>query len=227
VRSCFALSLFCFALLAPSRVLAEGSTRSDARSSAAALDLPRANSPGFDLPRLLRGSSLVLVFHYPGDESVVRQAVALWQSCRKIGIGLPAPVAFDGSLLVADPLAWNALGDRRIDVTVADTSEDRRCGSFRGNQIQVFRRARKRAGGVRSCGSLGQNLAHEIGHSFGLDDHPRDLHWQHHIMSRLHPGNLFSRRVDDSECDAVDVLWQTDHEASSIGVRSPSHQPIR
>ena len=166
-------------------------------------------------PSTQRGNSLVLVYDDKAAERVVRQAVTLWQACRKTVPGMPKVVAFADSGR-GDGGRWNDLGDRRLNVEVADLSNDRRCGAFRGQGIQVFRRARKKAGGLRSCGSLGQNLAHEIGHAFGLDDHPREVRWQNAIMSRLHPGNLFSRRVEISECRDVDELWQTDDEVGRL-----------
>lgn len=80
-----------------------------------------------------------------------------------------------------------------------------RCGAFQGRTITLFSRTRNRHGSVVGCGSLTQNLIHELGHALGLADSPRSCN--SFAMSKLDPNNRFHRRVQPAECRALEARW--------------------
>lgn len=145
-----------------------------------------------------------LAFHYRDEDLVeaVAQAIKLWSACSEYATGFPRFVD-------------RGPADRILDVELLGSSLDGRCGSFSGRRIILYRFSRRSSGALLPCGSLGQNLAHEIGHSLGLDDRSRRRNGAASIMTILNPANPFSRAVQVEECRAVDLRWQTRAEMES------------
>lgn len=83
---------------------------------------------------------------------------------------------------------------------------DEQCGRFAGRTITLFARTRTDAGSVVGCGSLEQNLMHELGHFLGLADAPAAC--DSFAMAKLNPRNVFHRRVQPVECRLVDRRWR-------------------
>jgi hypothetical protein len=151
--------------------------------------------------RVLHGDTIGLLFEDPRLEPVVGKAISLWQSCRAYGEDFPHLVA-------------GMPGTRPLTVEVRKQSVTDSCGTFSGNRIVLFESARTEGGLLRPCGSLASNLAHELGHAFGLGDSPRETRCQNHIMARLDFGNLVGRRVQPRECHVVGERWLTFAEGS-------------
>lgn len=146
--------------------------------------------------RVLHGHTIGLLFDDPELAPVVERAISLWQGCGAYGDDFP-------HLVSGRP------GTRPLTVEVRKQSVTDSCGTFRGNRIVLFQSARTEGGLLRPCGSLALNLAHELGHAFGLRDSPRETRCQSHIMARLDFGNLVGRRVQPLECHVVGQRWLT------------------
>ncbi len=83
--------------------------------------------------------------------------------------------------------------------------EGERCGSFQGREITLYTRTRNRQGSVVFCGSLTQNLIHELGHALGLADAPPSC--SSFAMAKLGPNNRYHRAVRGPECRALAARW--------------------
>jgi hypothetical protein len=59
------------------------------------------------------------------------------------------------------------------------------------------------------CGSLPQNLAHELGHVLGLGDIQNRGSCRTEIMGFVTPTSAYRRRVTPQECTAAGSRWLT------------------
>lgn len=78
--------------------------------------------------------------------------------------------------------------------------------------MTLYAFARHRTGRPILCGSMAQNLAHELGHFLGLRHTARDPQCTLDIMSTVKRVNSRKRRVSEEECQAVDWLWRSEGE---------------
>ena len=156
----------------------------------------RARASAVDSGSTLLGATIGLVFDDDALAPIVDEAIELWRGCDHYGTGFPALV--------------RGRGTRTVRIRWLDRSSgSAKCGSFRGQEIVLFSSARAPNGEPFDCGSLAQNLAHEIGHVFGLG-HPRSRKTcRRHIMSDLDGTNAWRRAVRSVECAAVDARWLT------------------
>jgi hypothetical protein len=138
--------------------------------------------------------SIGIDYDDPISTRVVDQAIGHWKSCANYGNGFP-------------PLLNNSPGTRTVTVRYVRTSTTQRCGSFNGRTITLYSFARDDRGQRKTCGSLGQNLAHELGHVLGLRDAPELGTCRHHIMAGLNSKTAGLRRVTSEECQAVGQRW--------------------
>ena len=126
----------------------------------------------------------------------VERAVDAWGVCSEPGGDFP-------------PLRVGTAGTRdlfiRFDPAAIGLAE--RCGEFSGRTITLFSRTRASDGSVVRCGSLAQNLTHELGHALGLADAPRTC--DSFAMAKLNPSNGFHRKVQPAECRWIGQRWQT------------------
>ena len=85
---------------------------------------------------------------------------------------------------------------------------------IRHNGIEVFRTVLDHNRRVLGCGSLAENLAHELGHLLDLADGGRDRVCQSSVMGSLYAWKLDSKRrrprsVPLGACQAVSHRWLT------------------
>jgi hypothetical protein len=95
----------------------------------------------------------------------------------------------------------------------ADPERPGVCGTFVGNQVQLFGSALDEWGVERSCGGpdrLSETFAHELGHALGLEDRhePECGEFIMSRMVRLPEGTLLSRRVRPEECAAAERVFE-------------------
>lgn len=134
---------------------------------------------------------------------LVERAIERWQACGSYGRGFPfLQVGAEGAtqtILV------------RFEILAPD-GQKKRCGKYKGDEIVVYRLALGSRNQVRGCGSLVDNLAHEMGHALGLMDAPdvSDCLW--HVMAEIHSANFYDRPVTEDACEAVDAWWVTPFE---------------
>lgn len=151
-----------------------------------------------------RGAAVGLVADGSVPAEVVEEAIALWQGCANFGKGFPSVLAGER-------------GIRTVDVQLLPHGNGGyKCGTFRGRQIRLYGFFTDRNGRTRSCGSLAQNLAHELGHVLGLDDAPSGPTCQSTIMAPLSPANERRRQPSAAECSLVGQKWITPHEESTL-----------
>ncbi|HVS66196.1 MAG TPA: hypothetical protein VMT85_22145, partial [Thermoanaerobaculia bacterium] len=127
---------------------------------------------------------------------VIEEAIALWRSCPNYRADFPALVLGEAAATLFVTLEPGNSGSKR-------------CGSFRGRSITLYRWARTSDRSIRSCGSLALNLAHELGHALGLPDAADAAGCATRIMADLEPGNLFRRAVASEECRLAGERWRT------------------
>jgi len=127
-------------------------------------------------------------------EKVLERAVAAWSSCSSDSRRFPT-------------LSIGRGGTRNLFVHFDPTAigPHERCGEFSGRTITLFARTRTDSGAVVGCGSLSQNLIHELGHAFGLADAPRSC--SSFSMAKLNPRNRFHRHVQPAECSLLLERW--------------------
>jgi len=147
--------------------------------------------------RELLGSSLGLVYEDATIRPLVDEAIAYWEACDNYRQDFPYLVA-------------QGRGTRTVNIRwVEGSSTSSKCGAFKGQEIVLYSHARTPSGREVPCGSLGQNLAHEIGHVLGLDHSSANDGCRRHIMSQIHVDNAWSRGVHPQECRAVGNKWTT------------------
>jgi hypothetical protein len=127
---------------------------------------------------------------------VVSAAIEYWRRCANYEEGFP-------ELIVA------GVGTQILDIRYAGSRGDSRCGDFRGRTITLYRWALLADGTRVRCGSLPQNLAHELGHALGLRDAREGAECRRRIMSQINSSNRASRRVESSDCQVVGQRWLT------------------
>lgn len=128
---------------------------------------------------------------------LIETAIHYWQRCPDYGQDFPA---FDS----------NGQGQRTIEVLYFEGSSNREvCGRFTATRIELYEEAIGPDGRTIACGSLGQNLAHELGHVLGLKDHSDRFRCPSQIMGPVTTSRAHSRRVHDDECETAGRLWLT------------------
>ena len=143
-----------------------------------------------------------------GDGSrpgVIERAIRQWHGCSQHGELFPRLTRGDG-------------GQRWLDVRFEKISPVAdRCGLRRDRQITLYVSTRSFEGPIRSCGSLSDNLAHEIGHALGLADAPETPYCTQSIMSDvIDDGTRRPRRVTKDECALVAERWRTAQERRTL-----------
>lgn len=128
--------------------------------------------------------------------TVVAEGINYWRSCANYEEGFPK-------------LIVGGAGTQTLEIRYLSSRGDAACGVFQGRTITLYGSARAPDGSRFHCGSLAQNLAHELGHALGLRDAPEGAGCRRQIMSRLNPSNRQARSVDTSECQAVGQRWLT------------------
>ncbi|MEM7351268.1 MAG: hypothetical protein AAF657_10710 [Acidobacteriota bacterium] len=129
---------------------------------------------------------------------VIEKAVDYWAACETYGKGFPP--------FVTTPLDERSTAPR-LEVTLVRYSQSERCATFHGRTITLYAFARHRTGKPILCGSLAQNLAHELGHFLGLKHAAKAADCKLDIMSTVKQVNSRRRRVTEGECRAVDSRW--------------------
>jgi hypothetical protein len=151
-----------------------------------------------------RGAAVGVSFDASVSPAVVREAIDLWQGCANFGLGFPAVVE-------------GGQGMRTVHVKLLPHGNGGyKCGTFRGSEIRLYGFYTDRNGRTRSCGSVAQNLAHELGHALGLDDAPSGATCQSTIMAPLTANNERRRRPSDAECSLVGQKWITPSEERTL-----------
>ncbi len=126
--------------------------------------------------------------------AVMERAVAAWSVCSGPETEMPRL-----------EIGRHGTRDLLVEFDPAAIGSDERCGSFQMRTITIFARTRTQHGNVVSCGSMIQNLTHELGHALGLADAPRSC--SSFAMAKLGPNNGFHRRVRAAECQALSARW--------------------
>lgn len=170
-----------------------------------------------------------LLFDDPALAPIAGQAVRSWSTCRNYGTGFPA-------------FRVGERGTRTIQVRYVRGSDGltRTCGEFRGDTVVLYATTVGPRGRRIPCGSLAENLAHELGHVLGLRDCPDLRACDTHAMTYIEEGtNGHGRTVKAEECQLVGQRWLTtaehrrvqesregaaDRMAASL---APIHQPER
>ncbi len=151
--------------------------------------------------KIFRGDLIILEIEPRIEPTVVDAAVAVWQSCAQYGAGFP-------SFVRREQQAAGQVG-RSVQIAARKIGPGQRCGSFHGSQIVLYAFARDARGDVVPCGSMAQNLAHELGHVLGLSHAPSTPKCKPRIMATLDSLNADRRQITAEECRAVDRRWQT------------------
>jgi hypothetical protein len=142
----------------------------------------------------------------PGvDPSLIDGAIGAWTTGCGSVVGSGFPSLNNGS---------NATQPTYTVVLGGANSSGPACGRTSGTTITLYSSA---SDGLTSfdCGSMTQNLSHEIGHTLGLADAPTGSPCQFFIMAPVNRANAFSRSVQDAECMKADFKWRTPHEGGS------------
>ena len=140
---------------------------------------------------------------------LLQEALAFWEACPTYGSGFPRFVTEgEGDFVYTLRLENNRFGGGY-------------CAYIMGDEIVVFTTARDANGEIRSCGSLAENLAHELGHLLDLEDAGRDPACQTHLMGSLYSWKLDSKKrkartVHEDVCRVVDERWLTWEELEGL-----------
>ena len=144
---------------------------------------------------------------FPTD--LLHEAIALWETCPTYGSGFPRFITE---------------GEGDFIYTLRFESK-RPCGAccayIRGDEITVFTSVRDAQGHIHSCGSLAENLAHELGHLLDLADAGGDSACQTSVMGSLSTWKLDSKKrrprsLHESVCQIVDDRWLTWEELEEV-----------
>lgn len=150
------------------------------------------------------GETIGLLSNTYVPPQVIDDAVAYWSRCANYGFGFP-------SFVIGEE------GTRNIYLEYHPSKVgEKRCGEFKANSIVLYGRAVLVSGVESGCGSIAQNLAHELGHVLGLSDAPENSRCQDYVMSNLNGHNSFTRAVTIDECQAVGQHWMTFEEWSAV-----------
>ncbi len=150
-----------------------------------------------DQPTL--GESIAVVQGPEISPRSVEKAFALWRSCPNYGQDFPI-------------LLEGGNGTRLITIRYQPRSRTKRCGSFQGSIVTLYKTATDSSGRPVSCGPRAQTLAHELGHVLGLNDAPEDRACRSRIMAAFNPEKPW-REVNPEECRAVGRKWHTPAES--------------
>lgn len=133
---------------------------------------------------------------------LLQEALTFWQGCSTYGSGFPRFVT-----------------EGEGDFVYKLRLEKHRhaggyCAYIKGDEVAVFKSVRDANGEIHSCGSLSENLAHELGHLLDLADAGRDPACQTHLMGSLYSWKLDSksrraRTVHRDVCRVIDERWLT------------------
>ncbi len=177
-----------------------------------ALTLPRIASAQAECTALRSarpalGESIAIVPEPKIPRRWVEQAIALWRSCPDYGRDFPS-------------LLGDTTGTRRVEVRYRQRSGTRRCGSFQGSTITLYKAATSNSGRVLPCRFPARTLAHELGHALGLKDASRSRTCDSLIMAQNDPRKPW-REVSAEECQAVGSKWLTPAELSAPTASTP------
>lgn len=143
--------------------------------------------------------SIGLILEDAALAPVAEEAVRSWSRCRNYGTGFPA-------------FRIGERGTRTVKIRYVRGSDglSRTCGAFRGDTVTLYATTMGPRGRRLSCGSLEENLAHELGHVLGLRDCPDRRACDFHVMTYIELGtNRSGRAVQPEECQAVGQRWLT------------------
>jgi hypothetical protein len=143
------------------------------------------------------GDALTLEYEDDVPYAVIDAAIGYWRSCPGYGSDFPV-------------FRIRGEGLRSVRVRRAEPSEVRfLCATFHGDTIALHTAALDDFGKSVPCGSLPQNLAHELGHVLGLGDLQNRGSCRTEIMGFVTPTSAYRRRVTTQECIAAGSRWLT------------------
>jgi hypothetical protein len=143
------------------------------------------------------GEAIAVAWGVDVSDSVVDAAIELWRACTGYGTDFPAFLTRGAGL-----------GLRSIRIRRAERSDvTSQCGTFSGDTIVLHAEALDEEGRPVTCGSLEQNLAHELGHVLGLGHLEDRRRCRTHIMGVVTRTEAFGRWVGREECAAAGTRW--------------------
>ena len=151
-------------------------------------------------PRVYQGEPIRLVYDRRLPPAVVAEGIEMWKGCPGYSTSFPA-------LQTGEP------GFRTVEARLLLMGKNDICGTLSGSHITLYRWTRTADRRFVNCGSLAENLAHEIGHVLGLRDASDDSLCDYYVMSRISRKNLGRRTVHGDECQAVSQLWMLQEES--------------
>ncbi|MEW6364160.1 MAG: reprolysin-like metallopeptidase [Acidobacteriota bacterium] len=121
----------------------------------------------------------------------------MWDNCANYGTGFPS-------------FAIGETGTRTYTVVfVNGNSGEASCGNLTGLVITIYQSAKHNGKDV-SCEPYSSTLAHELGHTLGLQDIFSGC--GSYIMSQRNPNNPNARSVQSAECTGAGEKWKTSDE---------------
>jgi hypothetical protein len=163
---------------------------------------------------ILWADEIVLLPIDASTTQVAEAAIERWERCDEYSIAFPRFVVGAGRGRIVEV---------QIESRVPGLGN---CGSFVGDTITIYRRARVDNEQILICPKPDRILAHELGHVLGLRDMDAQRGCPSFIMSEVAPGRPALQRVARDECRAVDRKWMTSHErdgntsADQVGIAS-------